>query len=42
MGWEAAKLLLKNIKNPDQYTAHVAIKTETVEETLNPVQWALP
>ena len=36
MGWEAAKLLLKNIKTPDQYTVHMAIKTEIDEETLNP------
>ena len=35
MGWEAAKLLLKNIKNPGQYTSHMAIKTEIVEESLN-------
>ncbi|MCP4401621.1 MAG: GntR family transcriptional regulator [bacterium] len=42
MGWEAAKLLLKNIKNPHQYTAHMAIRTEIIEEILNPAQWALP
>ena len=35
MGWEAAKLLLKNIKSPGQYTAHMTIKTEIIEESLN-------
>ncbi len=38
MGWEAAKLLLKNMKNPDQYIVQMAIKTEIVEETLPPLR----
>lgn len=38
MGWEAAKLLLKSMKEPGQYTVHMAIRTEIVEETLQPIQ----